>query len=221
MSKENLIIQDIESIKRGIDQTKKSISNINSRRKTLSSEPVIRHGEGMRHAFAEFLPDHLMPKNVGHLNHVAWPFYYTVDFDLSTTTDWPNLTANTKQSSSFQVSQEAAFLMMGVFRHADDYNDAGDLGPLAVEFRDRQSSRFFNDSPIPIQMIGQRGYVSYLAKPMIILPNAFFEITLTTTLDAGVSQNTPNGSTGKHQFTMMGYRVRVEDAHKVLSSIFG
>lgn len=221
MSRQNLVLKELEDLKNQINQAKQMHSNVRSRLNSLSSESQIASGSNLARNLSSFLPQQLVPKNVGHLNHVAWPFYYTLDFDLSATSDWPNLTSSTRQVRDFQISQEAAFLMMGVIRHAEDYNDAGDLGPLAVEFRDRQSSRFFNDSPIPIQMFGQKGYLSYLAMPMILMPNAFFEISLTTLLEDGVTQNTPNGSSGKHSFTMYGYRTRVQDAQNVLSSIFG
>lgn len=221
MSREDLLVQEIEQLKSGIKQVKNTISDLNARRRALSSQPVIRHGQGLAQALGNIIPQALRPQNVGHINHAAWQFYYTVDFDLSQTPDWPNLTSNTRQISSFQVSQEASFLMMGLTRHANDYTSAGDLGPLAIELRDRQSSRFFNDSPIPIQAIAQKGFVTYLPVPMLLMPNAVMEIQLTTTLDNGVSQNAEGGSTGKHQFTCWGYRVRVQDADKVLSSIFG
>lgn len=222
MSNADLMAQEIQKKIRDINSLKSSIKDLKARRKALSSQPVARHGESLSGAISSLLGDQsLIPKNVGGLNHVAWPFWYTVDFDLSQTNDWPNLTSNTRQTRSFQVSQEAAFLMMGIIRHAEDYNDAGDLGPLTIEFRDRQSSRFFNDAPIPIQMFGQKGYYSYIAVPMILLPNAFFELSMGTLLADGVSQNVPGGSTGVHTFTVSGYRIRVEDAHKVLSSIFG
>lgn len=221
MAKEDLVIQDIEVTKNQIKQVKNAISDIQIRRKALSTQPLVSTGQGLRKSLDGILSASLAPQNVGQINKVAWPFYYTVDFDLSTTPDWPDLTSNTRLTSSFQVSQEAAFLMMGIFRHANDYSDGGDLGPLTIEYRDRQSSRFFNDSPIPIQMFGKAGYVTYFPVPMILLPNAFFELIMSTHLAAGITQATPPGATGKHTFTIMGYRIRIDDAKKVLSSIFG
>jgi len=220
MARDQLMVQEIEQTKNEINQLKNTISNLRARRQALASQPTIPLGHGLANSLKSFLPNHLVPRNVGSLNSAAWNFFYTTDFDLSTTVDWPNITSNTKQTKTFQVSQEAAFLFMGVMRHADDYNDAGDLGPLTIEFRDKQSSRFFNDNPIPLQMFGKQGYMTYLPVPMLIMPNAFFEITMSTFLDPGVVQNTPPASSGKHQITMQGYRIRIEDAHKVLSSVF-
>jgi hypothetical protein len=163
----------------------------------------------------------LMPNNVGHLYHVQWPFESVVDFDLSTTPDWPNLTSNTRLTESFQVSQEAAVILTSITRHANEYGVSGDLGPLQIEIRDRQSSRFFNNAPIPIQMIGQEGYETLLPTPFLILPNANVDVILSSWLDAGVTQNTGQDPSGIHQFVFKGFRVRVQDAEQVLSSIFG
>lgn len=215
------LLKQIEDQKNQIKQVKNTISDLRSRRGALSSQPAFHQGSGLGKALRSILRPDLVPGNVGHINHAAWNFYYTVNFNLQNDATWPNLTSNTRQISSFTVSQEAAFLMMGITRHAEDYSSAGDLGPLALEIIDRQSSRYFNNEPIPIQNFGYKGYVSYLPVPMLILPNAKVEMQLTTTLDQGVSQNAEGGSTGKHSFTCWGYRVRVEDAGKVLSSIFG
>lgn len=230
MSRLELEAQEIEKINNQITQVKNTISNLSARRKALSSQPVFVQGKGLHQAMATFLPQQLVPTNLGGLNTVAWQFQFTVDFDLSQTPVWQTqvgLTGNgaissfTRLTESFQVTQEAAFLMMGIMRHANDYNDAGDLGPLTFEFRDAQSSRYFNNEPTPIQMFGQKGYMSYMAVPMILMPNARFEITLGCNLDQGITQQVPADASGKHTCTMFGYRIRVQDADKVLSTIFG
>lgn len=230
MSRLDLEAQEIQNIKNQITQVKNTISQIRTRKSALSSQPVFSQGQGLHQAMSSFLPPQLVPQNVGGLNTVAWQFQYTVDFDLKTTKPWIDqvaasgngaISAFTQQTQSFQVTQEAAFLMMGVMRHANDYTDAGDLGPLTFEFRDAQSSRFFNNEPTPIQMFGQKGYMAYMAVPMILMPNARFEIKLGCSLDEGVTQQVPADSDGIHRCTMFGYRIRVADADKVLSSIFG
>lgn len=217
---QHLAAQDLEELQKRLNQIKAQAKSVRSQRQLLQSQPQMPVGHPLKHALQSFLPSSLVPTNVGHIKEGTWPFQEVVNFDLKTTTDWPNITVNTSQTESFQVSQEAAFCMMGISRHANDYNDAGDLGPLTINFRDRQSSRFFNDNPIPIQMIAQKGYITYLPIPMILLPNAFFELTIGSSLDPGVSQPTPGGSSGIHQFVLHGYRVRVDDAENVLSTIF-
>ena len=226
MASEDQMLNRIRQVVQETNQMKTSAASLRGRAQALASQPVMAGGNSLANNLRSFLPNHLVPQNVGNINHVSWPFYYTVDFDLSTTSPWianaGDLTASTKLEASFQVSQEAAFLLTAVTRHANQYGEAGDLGPLQVEFRDRQSSRFFNNRPIPIQVFGQKGYETILPTPMILMPNAFFDITLSTFLADGVTQDTPgDAGSGKHTFTFIGYRFRIEDAKKVLSSIYG
>jgi hypothetical protein len=160
------------------------------------------------------LPPHMRPGNVGSYNKVTWPYWNQVNFDFGVNPTW---TAATKQTQSFQVSQEAAFILMSITRKAYTYSTASELAPLQLEIRDRQSSRQLNDRPIPLQMIGKRSRPTILPTPMLIMPNAFIDLTLTSWITG--SQATVGN--GKHQISFFGYRVRVEDADKVLSSIFG
>lgn len=209
-------MQQFQKLHGQLKNTKGATQNIKARMQALSSEPVVNNAGNLEQNISKFVPKQLMPTNVGHLNKVSWPFWYTMEFDFGTD---PALTINTTQTQSFQVSQEAAFIFTHLYRFADEYSGSGDLGPWTIEFRDRQSSRFFNNAPIPIQMIGSKSLPAWLPTPMIILPNAFMEGTMSTHLEAGVTQATVGS--GKHKFTFAGFRVRVEDAHKVLSSVFG
>lgn len=224
MPQEDLYVREIEKTLGEIKQLKRAAQNMRSRSSALSSQPLARTGGGLENNLKKFIPSHMMPKNVGNLYKIAWPFWYSVDFNL---TDDPTfaasstLTNSLRLTSSFQVSQEAGFLITGISRHANDYDASGDLGPLAIEIRDRQSSRFFNNAPIPIQQIGIEGWDTAYPTPFLVMPNAFMDVTLSCFLDAGVNQVVQGGPSGIHQFTFKGYRVRIKDAEKVLSSIFG
>lgn len=226
MSHPDVLLQEIEKKQQELRDIKTSIRNIKSRQNALSSQPVATNAGRLNSNLAKFIPPHLMPKNVGHLYHVQWPFYYTVDFDLSQTQPWIDnapgaISSNTRQTRSFQVTQESAFLFTAITRHCNDYDSGGDLGPLQVEIRDRQSSRFFNNAPVPLQMFGTEGYPSPMPTPFLVLPNAVMEVEVSSFLDQGVIQNVPDGATGKIQFTFEGYRMRIEDAQKIMSSIYG
>lgn len=224
---QDLAQQQIQNLKNEINQVKNTIADTKTRQSLISNQPIVTQGQGLHQNLSSILPGNLVPGNVGQINKVAWNFYYAVNFDLSETQSWIDIggdggiDANTKQTRSFQVSQEAAFIFMGIMRKAEDYSSVGDLGPLAIDYRDRQSSRFFNDNPIPIQNIARKGYMTYLAVPMLLMPNASFELTLSSYLEAGVTQDANSGDSGKHQFVLYGYRTRVEDAANVLSLIFG
>lgn len=220
MSRADLLTQEIQDRLNQHNQLRDAISNTRKRRAALGSQYQVPSGSGLRKHLGDFLPPSLMPGNVGGLNAVSWDFYYSTNFDLSTFPGWPLVTNAFRQTASFQVSQEAAHMFMAISRHNNDYDGGGDLGPWQIELRDRQSSRFFNNAPIPIQMIGQHGWPTILPVPMLIMPNAFMDITMTNFLANGVTQNVGPTSTGLSQFTLYGYRIRVEDADKVLSSIF-
>ncbi len=210
------MVQQIENEKNMLKQIKNQSSSLSKRQEALRSMPHVASGGDLKKNMMKYIPSHLLPSNVGNINSVSWPFWYSVDFDLGTT---PQITANLNEEASFQVSEEAAFIMYALSREIQDYDEGGELGPLQLEFRDRQSSRYFNNAPVPIQMIGQRSYPTVLPVPMLLMPNAKFEVALTSWLTG--TQNQQGAGNGKIQVTFEGIRIRVADAGKVLSSIFG
>jgi len=168
----------------------------------------------LKKSLKDYLPPHMVPGNVGGYNKVTWPFWFQMQFDLGTN---PTYSSATRSTSSFQVTNEAAFLLMSISRKSYSYSTAGELAPLQIEIRDRQSSRQFNDKPIPMQMIGVKSRPSVLPTPMLIMPNAFIDVTLSSWLTSSMATT----GSGKFQFSFFGFRVRVEDADKVLGTIFG
>jgi hypothetical protein len=140
------------------------------------------------------------------------PYWYQVDFDFGVN---PALTAATRQTQSFQITQDAGFLLTTISWDAEDYTTASRLGPYVVEFRDRQSSRLFNNAPIPVQHIGTRSNPTKLIVPMLMMPAAFFDVTMST---FALAQATVG--TGKHQFSFGGMRVKVADFDKILGTMF-
>lgn len=173
-----------------------------------------RGNMNLKEELARKLPVNLMPGNVGDLAKVAWPFWFQANFDFGVGPTW---SVATNQTSSFQVTQEAAFLMMGLYRDSFSYSTAGELAPLQLQIRDRQSSRLFMDKPMPWQTIGKRSRPTIFSTPMLVMPNAFIDVTLTSFASGMVAA----ADTSKQQISFFGYRVRVEDADQVLSSVFG
>ena len=193
--------------------------DIKVREAAFKSEPSISgKGEMLAKALEQILPAHMLPGNVGDINKVAWPFYYAFDFDFGLN---PTLDINTRQAQSVQVSQEAAFLLLAVYRDffGTPYSEAGQLGPYQIDVRDNQSSRQFNNNPIPVQTLGADSRPTWLPTPMLFLPNASMTVTMSTFLLAGESMVTVGDS--KSQIMLAGLRVRIEDASAVLSTIFG
>lgn len=188
---------------------------LRARAQTLSTQPNINK-KNLRESMGSYIPAHLMPGNVGTLNSVVWPFWFPVDFDFGAS---PTFTSTTAQQQTFQVDQEAAILLVGITRQADSYSTAGHLAPLSITVRDNQSSRQFNDTPIPIQMISNQGGIpTQLPTAMLIMPNATIAVQMSCWLAPGISQTTAGAS--HQQFSFFGYRVRIEDTEKVMSSVF-
>lgn len=205
---------EIQKLQNQLQDQRRIERNLRVRERALASQPQVPSRD-LRASLSEFLPPHLMPRNVGSYNSVAWPFYFQVDFDFGTN---PVIDANTRLTRSFQVTQEGALLLLQISRTSDAYSDAGDLGPWTVEFRDRQSSRQFNDRPVPLQMIGTKARPSDLPTPMLLMPNAFFDVTMGTWLASPDTQAVVGDA--RHQLSFHGLRIRVEDYEKVLSSVF-
>jgi len=160
----------------------------------------------------------LMPSNIGGLNEVAIPFWFqaNVDFGID-----PDISYNNRIRSYFQVDQEMSFIMMSVaiafFDGAGMSGSACELAPLQVEFIDRQSTRRFMSEAIPLQTLGQNSNPTAFPTPMFMQPNAFLDVEV-----YGINQ-TPQSFSGSGliNFSFFGYRVRTEDAGKILSTIFG
>lgn len=215
MSRADLIAKELADKQNELREYSRATQNMKRRHEALSSQAVVANSGTLAENLAQILPPELLPANVGHINKVAWEFYYEFTFDLGAN---PVIDGTLRQRQSIQVSQEAAFIATGIVRHADDYTEAGDLGPFQVEIQDRQSTRFINDEPIPIQMIGQKGYYSAFPTGMLFLPNAFIDMFFSSWLAVGANQQTFGD--GQHKFVLHGYRTRVEDVQNVLSTVF-
>ncbi|NJM09352.1 MAG: hypothetical protein HC883_00170 [Bdellovibrionaceae bacterium] len=208
-------LNHLNNIKRALREREK---NLNARMMYLDrpeSFPA-NNIKSLRNSLLGNLPNHMIPGNVGGINEVTWPFLFQINLDLG---DDPTIIDSTYTRGSFQVDQEAAFLLMSISR-AHNTNAAGQTAtinaPLQVEIIDRQSSRRFNNAPMPLQMIGQNSSPSILPTPMYVQPNAFIDFVVN-----GIpsTPQTFNGS-GSFQLSFYGYRIRPDDAGKVLSTIF-
>jgi hypothetical protein len=190
---------------------------LRGREANMGMQPPVAYNQtaALRQQMADSLPDYMMPGNVGQINQVTWTFYFNLTFDFGANPTWSPATT---QTQSFQVDQEACFLMMGITRSSSAYNTAGELAPLQIEMKDRQSSRVFDNSPIPIQAYGTQANLTVLPTPFLLMPNAFFDVTMTT-FQAGTQ--TTISATSQQHLSFFGYRMRVQDAQAVLSTIFG
>jgi hypothetical protein len=163
----------------------------------------------------------LMPGNVGDINKVVWPFWFTFNA--------PELSPSTSSTASFTVSQEAAFIWMSfskvVFKRTgvspnfvytaidpDAEDSTGDANGLNIVFRDSQSSRTFQRNPMPLDAFGSPQFPTVLTTPLMFLPNSTVEVQYS---------NSNTSDVFVPWITFFGYRVRIENAQDILSLVTG
>lgn len=152
------------------------------------------------------IPKHMMPGNVGQNSQVVWPFHFVVEFDLGAN---PIFSAATRLQKFFQVTQDAGFLLCGISRSSSGFDAGSELAFLGMDLRDRQSSRQFNSTPIPIQAIGRSSKYTRFFDPQWINPGAYVDVTLTSLVNTATLANTSSGGiNSKITLTFYGYRMR-------------
>lgn len=212
-----LLAQELDFLLQERKRLRQQEQNQCSEMTTLSRLAQVKNNPGnLRTNLSRILPPFMMPGNVGEENGMAWMFFETVEFDFGAN---PILNSATFAQNSFQVTAEASFLMLSLSVAADDFSFAGLGGPYQVTIRDNQSSRQFNDLPIPIQNLSHNSCPRLFPTPLLFNPNASVNLELSTWLQAGDGNIATNGS-GHLEFMIGGLRLRNEDADKVLSNIF-
>jgi hypothetical protein len=210
-------------LEKQIQEIQNERSNLRSRERSLkeraakiSSMPLVSlGGPNLKANLAKILPKHLCPSNIGDYNEVMWPYWFPFNFDFG---DDPTFDVNTFREATVQVDQEAGFLLTHISRDSFDKGPAGYNAPLQITIRDLQSSRQFNDEPIPLQQIGYRSLPTYLDTPLYFAPNARIQLIMSSWIPDGEEFETTGK--GNQQLMIGGFRIRKKDASKVLASIF-
>lgn len=178
--------------------------------------------ENMRRA----LPNSIVPGNVGDMNKIVWPFWFTAQ-----TPELPPAVGGTatQSTSSFTVTQEAAFILTditkAVFIHTTPapgndqftYVDAAGSGAtpktpgLTAVFQDAQSSRVFMNRPMSFDSLGYAQFPTEMPAPQLFLPNSVVQVQL--------FNNNPTNAYIPW-LTFFGVRCRVEDAQEILSLVY-
>jgi len=183
---------------------------------------AVRDGKSLNSNFKSALPDYMVPGNLGDVNRVIWPFWFTLPA--------PELTAavggvQVQGTSTFTVTQEAAFVMTSMSKavfskvalpvphytyiDADQAGATGKTPGLSCVFSDVQSGRFFMSPPMNLDHIGYSRFPTELP-PMLLLPNS--------TMRMQYFNSDPN-NTYVPFITFFGYRCRIEDAEMLLSLV--
>lgn len=163
----------------------------------------------------------LSPGNVGDINKIIWPFYFSTEIPDS------SLGQNETFQTGFSVTQEAAFILMGisktvyaeanpgeyVYLDPNDSSNAANSAPgLQFTIRDGSSSRQFFNTPMEISHYGNPRFPTKLPRPIMFLPNQNVQIAFI---------NTHATNLYLPRITVFGYRMRVEDAQNFLSLVYG
>lgn len=216
MDKANELARQIDLVKAYKQELRKRERGLRAREEALSSEfQVPGSVENLKSQLMSGLPMHLMPLNVGSLKEAAWNFFYSTRFDFA---GLSQLNRNIRETRSFQVSQEAAFIITHVSQNfTQGPTVAAGLAPWAIQFEDRQSTRKLNNQPMPIQTFGDRGLPTKLCTPFLVLPNAFLDVTLTCEVEQpyAIAPSDVN-----LEVMFIGIRMRIDQADKILSTIY-
>lgn len=161
------------------------------------------------------LPPYMVPSNVGSYTDVTWPYLSTVSFDFGANPVWG---PNTRQTKTFTVPQEGGLLLYQIYSHFYGYNTASAKAPVQMRLIDRQSTRQFNNTPIPLQVIGHSSSPSVFPTPYLFMPNSTVEVEITSWVTADMA--TFGGDIGKFDLVFVGNLIRIENADNVLSTVF-
>lgn len=157
------------------------------------------------------------PGNVGDINQVIWPFFFTFTSQ--------DVSPGQSVFDSFSVTQEAGFLwrytIRAVFKkvgsnyeYIDPYiadESLNSANGLSIVIRDAQSTREFHGrTPEPIDNIGVPNFPSINSSTVFLLPNQTMQIQY--------SNNHPT-NIYRPFICFVGYRVRIGDLQKVLSTV--
>lgn len=172
----------------------------------------------LQYNLAQALNKDLLPGNVGDINRVVWPFWFTTTQVI--------LQPNTSAQGNVTITQEAAFIWLsytkavfledvgnaGNFDYIDPAqpDSAGKSNNLTFSLRDSQSSRTFMNKAIDINQVGFYRYPTILPTPQLMLPNSNMEYTF---------QNNDASNVYKPFITMFGLRVRIDHAKDILDTI--
>lgn len=187
--------------------------------KQLQQKVAAGSASALKKDMNDSLPAALRPGNVGAINRVIWPFWFTFSA--------PELAPQTSSQGFFTVTQEAAFVWMSMTKaiykktvgptqytyiDPNDETANGEAPGLKWTLRDAQSSRVFSNLPVEMDHFASPSYPFVLPTPILFLPNSTVEMTY---------QNDDASATYVPFITMFGYRVRIEDAQNLLGTVIG
>lgn len=199
------------TINQELERNKRMNSQLNSRQQYAATKNA--------------LPSRMMPGNIGAINSVVWPFWFTFNSAPIAPANGVNTTVT--------ITQEAAFIIMAITKvvfirtgtgvildpyiytaiNALDSSEAvANANDLTMTMRDAQSSRTFFGVPQAVDEIGPAEFPTVLPTPQFVLPNSTLEC---------IYQNNHASRVYVPFISLFGYRVRVDNGQNILSTITG
>ncbi len=224
-------LQQLQNIKSIVDSKERSIalreSQLKQGQRSLGGMRGMR-GLGAESSASDLLANiksavggQLTPGNIGDINGVIWPFYFPTDVPESP------LAVDETFQTGFSVTQEAAFIFMSFVKtvylvedpggpaESWTYLDPDDSNPsapgLVFTLRDGSSSRQLFNTPMAMDHFGNPLFPTKFPRPVMLLPNQVMQIQF-------VNQHPTN--VYMPFLTAFGYRVRVDEAQKLMSLVY-
>lgn len=162
----------------------------------------------------------MKPGNIGDINRVIWPFFFTFDSEdlVPGRTVIKSFSVTQEASFLWRMSTKAVFLKTGVepnieYTYLDPVDPAGGAPGLKFSLRDAQSTREFNGNRAQsMDTMGFGNFPDVLPSSQMMLPNATMQITLTNEHATNIY---------RPWITFIGYRLRIEDSQNILSKVTG
>lgn len=177
---------------------------------------------GLKEHFSA-LPFYLAPGNVGDINNVIWPFWFS--------TPVVQVPIDSQVPTGITITQEAAFIAVMMtktifqrdttglpvgqarFEYFDPNDPAGtgETEGLRVSFRDATSTRVFVDRTFNVDHIGNPRFPTWLPAPQLFMPNVNVDVIFE---NAAVQEYWAS-------ISFYGLRIRIDQAQEILSNVYG
>lgn len=188
-------------------------------------------GRELQQKFASGILSGIQPGNIGDINRVIWPFAFQFQSQNGAVAD---IEPGQSQTLSFTVTQEAGFLMRTIshttfrrlgavapffYEYVDPYffdESANSPNGLTFSLQDAVSTRLYTGSlngrtNQEISTLGNANFPKVYPSTVFLLPNQTMILNLTN--------DSPISETYRTFVTVWGYRIRLENAQEILSTV--
>lgn len=219
----NQLRQQVATRKSWVEAKAKSLASRENKGMGVNAD-----AQELRANLQTVLPNDLVPGNVGDINKVIWPFFFKTSYGGPNSDVNSYIVPTQSVTTTFSVTQEAAFIWMSFVKTVYEVTDAGlptekwlwidDSDPanagllqgLTFTVTDAQSTRDYMNTPVDLSQVGLSRFPFKFPRPVMFLPNSNIQITFTNNTSLTLATT----------ITAFGYRLRVENAQDLLSLVY-